>query len=72
MSEQAIKDSNLIFVATVEQYALKHKMSTEKALQIFAKHNLFSLLRSQYEVLHMLDFDDAVEFAEDVLRSEVA
>ena len=61
------RDKNLIVVYALDGYAHNHGISTYEAAQIFKKHDMFSLLRSQYEVLHMLDLDESVGFAEDVL-----
>lgn len=72
MSEQDIKDCNMIVVAVVEGYAQKHNMPVEDVLLLFKKYNVLETIRSQYNVLHMLDFDDAEEFAEDLLRGKIA
>ena len=68
MSDQDIKDCNLIVVAAVEKYAQKHNMKTENVLQLFDKHNIIPVIRSQYAVLHMLDLEEAALFAEDMLK----
>ena len=68
MSEQDIKDCNLIVIAAVEEYAKKHNMKTEQVLQLFNQHNIIPEIRSQYVVLHMLDLDEAALFAEDMLK----
>ena len=68
MSEQDIKDNNLIVIAAVEEYAQKHDMQTAEVLLLFNQHNIIPLIRSQYAVLHMLDLDEAELFAEDMLK----
>lgn len=68
MSEQDKRYCNLIVVYIVESYAAKHNMSTKDVLLLFRQHNLLETIRSQYAVLHMLDFDEAEEFAEDILK----
>lgn len=65
-------DANTIIVATVEEYAHKHDMSTSAVIALFREGDMFSLLRSQYEVLHTLDLSEGAAFAEDVLRSHHA
>ena len=72
MSEQDIKDCNLIVVAVVEGYAYKHNISVNQVLTLFNKYDVLGLLRSQYNVLHMLDLDEATEFAEDIIKGKVA
>ena len=62
MSEQDIKDCNL------EGYAQKHGLMVADVIRLFNQHDIISAIRSQYAVLHMLDLDEAVEFAEDMLE----
>lgn len=72
MSEQDKKDCNLIIVSVVENYADKHNMSSKDVLLLFRKHNLLETIRSQYSVLHMLDLDEAEEFAEELLEGKAS
>ena len=37
-------------------------------IRLFNQHDIISAIRSQYAVLHMLDLDEAEEFAEDMLE----
>ena len=64
---QDTHDSNLLVVAAVEEYARRHEISTKETIDIFREHNIFFAIRSQYEVLHMLDLDEAASFADDLL-----
>ena len=68
MSEQDIKDCNFLVIAAVEGYAHKHGLMVADVIKLFNKHDIISAIRSQYSVLHMLDLDEAVEFAEDMLE----
>ncbi len=68
MSEQDKKDCDLLTVAAVEEYARRHGMETAQVLTLFQQHEIISAIRSQYGVLHMLDLDEAADFAEDMLR----
>lgn len=72
MSVQDEKDCNLMIVASVEEYAQRHNISTEKAIELFRKYDVFSAIRSQYSVLHMVDFDEITSFAEDILKWKTA
>lgn len=60
--------SNLIVVATVEEYARRHNLTTENTIKLFNKHHIFPAIREQYEVLHMLDLDEGASLAEDLLN----
>ena len=68
MSEQDIKDCNFLVIAAVEGYAYKHGLTVADVIKLFNRHDIISAIRSQYSVLHMLDLDEAEEFAEDMLE----
>lgn len=68
MSEQDIKDCNFLVIAAVEGYAHKHGLTVADVIKLFNQHDIISAIRSQYAVLHMLDLDEAEEFAEDMLE----
>ncbi len=70
MTDKQKQESDLIFVVTTENYAARHKMSISNVLNLFSKKNIYNLLRSQYEVLHTLDFNESLEFVEDYLCKE--
>ena len=70
MTDKQKHESDLIFVITTENYATRHRMSILNVLKLFSKKNIYNLLRSQYEVLHTLDFDESLEFVEDYLCKE--
>ncbi len=65
-----VDDENLMIVSTVEEYAFLHKMKTTDVLMLFKKNNIASILRSQYDVLHMLDIRDSVSMVEKILERE--
>ncbi len=68
MNRQKERDSNLIVVATVEEYSSRHHMSVKEVLSLFEQYDITDLLRSQYEVLHMMDLGEGANFAESVLQ----
>lgn len=72
MQEHRNQEENLIIVSTVEEYALKHQMSASDVLHLFSKYNIQSILRSQYEVLHMLDLSESLEFVENYLGRKMS
>lgn len=61
------RDKNLLVVTALDGYARNHRISTYEAAQVFKKNDMFSLIRSQYDVLHTLALDESIRFAEDVL-----
>lgn len=72
MSSQEEREANLIVVAAVEEYGLRHHMPVKEVLSLFERHHIVDLLRSQYEVLHMMDLSEAANFAESVLQGAEA
>ena len=66
-SIQVERDKNLLVVTALDGYARNHQMSTADAARLFQRHGIFSLIRSQYEALHMLALEESIQFAEDVL-----
>ena len=67
MSEIRRQEENLIIVSTVEEYALKHNMDVSDVLRLFSKYNVLKILRSQYDVLHMMDLSESLDFVENFL-----
>lgn len=68
MRELSIEDDEkLIYVSTVEEYAFRHGLKVSDVLRIFKKYGIEKLLKSQYEVLHMLDISDSVSMVEGIL-----
>ena len=67
MNTQDERDANLIVVATVQGFALEHEMEPSAVLQLFDKHGIIELVRSQYDVLHTQDIFEGAAFANDVL-----
>lgn len=61
-------DEKLIYVSTAEEYALRHSLRVCDVLRLFKKNSIEKLLKSQYEVLHMLDISESVSMVESVLR----
>lgn len=61
-------DEKLIYVSTVEEYAFRHGLPVCDVLRLFKRNSIEKLLKSQYEVLHMLDISDSVSMVESILR----
>lgn len=72
MGSQEEREANLIVVATVEEYSLRHHMPVKEVLALFERYHIGNLLRSQYEVLHTMDLDEGADFAEAVLQGAVS
>lgn len=67
-TSQTEKDKNLLVVTALQGYAANHNISEYEAYEKFSKHNLFSLIREQYDALHTQDLEETVAFAEDVMK----
>ena len=71
MKNQKEKDTNLIIVATIEEYGLRHNMEVLDVLELFKQKDIIPLLRSQYDVLHTMDLSEGVDFVESFLEDVV-
>lgn len=67
MTETRIQEENLIIVTAVEEFALKHGMKVSEVLQLFSENHIQQILRSQYDVLHMLDLSESLDLVESIL-----
>jgi hypothetical protein len=67
MLEQRERDENLLVVAAVEGYALKHGITAKETLALFDKNDLVCLIRSNYGTLHTQSLEESAVFAEDYL-----
>ena len=72
MSEQDIKDANLLVVIAVDGYARRHHVSAEEAYGYLSSKAIPRVIRENSATLHMLDPFEVVDFVEDVLKREVA
>lgn len=68
MDNKREKESDLIVIASAEEFAYKHEMKVNEVLHLFQEKGIFELLRSQYEVFHTLDLSEGAEFVESYLR----
>lgn len=60
-------DEKLMYVSTVEEFAFRHGLPVCDVLRLFKRHSIEKLLKSQYEVLHMLEISDSVSMVESIL-----
>ena len=65
------KDENLMVITAVEGYSFEQGMNEKEVFDMFIQHNVFNLLRSQYDTLHTQSLDESISFAEDVLSRAV-
>lgn len=70
MAKLQEQESNLIVVSATEKYASRHNMKVSDVLLLFKKYNVFKMLRSQYNVLHMLALEESADFVEEFLSRE--
>ena len=68
MSEQDVKDANLLVVIAVDGYARRHHVTAAEAYERLSAATIPGVIRDHYETLHMLDPFEVVDFVEDVLR----
>ncbi len=68
LSDSIEQDKNLLVVAAVEGYALNHSTDAFSAYTKLKQHNILSLIRNQYEVLHTQPLEETVAFTEDVMK----
>ncbi len=61
-------DKNLLVVTAVEGYAHNHNIEAKTAYETLSNHNLISLVREQYDVLHTQPIEETVSFVEDVMK----
>lgn|GEM_PF-1131548 len=67
MITQREKDENLMIVAAVIGYALKHDIETPDVYDLFRKNDIPKKIRACYDVLHSQSIDESLYFAEDIL-----
>jgi len=72
MSEQDVRDANLLLVIAVDGYARRHNVSSAEAYAYLSGKAIPKAIRDNYETLHMLDPFEVVDFVEDILNRELA
>lgn len=60
-------DKNLMVVTAIQGYAENHHIAEVEAYELFARKDLLTLIRSQYEALHTQPLEECINFVEDVL-----
>jgi hypothetical protein len=58
---------NLIIVASIDGYAHEHGISNETTFEIFKQHDMFKVLRDNYETLHTQSLFEGAKFAGDYI-----
>ena len=61
-------DEDLIIVAAVEEFAVRHGMTSEKTVELFRKYDMFTVLRSEYAYLHTQPLTEGADFAENYIK----
>ena len=61
-------DANLLVVTAVQGYAANHQLNEQEAYTILSEHDMLSLVREHYDVLHTQPLEETVAFVEDVMR----
>ena len=70
MYDSKSRDENLLVVAAVEGYSLKHGISAKETISLFAQKDLMKIIRSNYGTLHTQSLSESVAFVEDVLARQ--
>jgi hypothetical protein len=68
MFSQRERDENLLVVAAVQSYSLKHDIPACETVALFQSKGIIDLIRSNYDVLHTQSLSESASFAEDVLK----
>lgn len=68
IQKQTEIDKNLLVVTAIQGYAQNHHIPESAAYELFLRHDMLNLIRSQYEALHTQSLEETVSFAEDVMR----
>ena len=67
MTSKRERDANLLVVAAVQGYSLKHGIPASETAVLFSHKGLFDIIRANYEVLHTQSLEESASFAEDIL-----
>ena len=51
-------DVEILSIQALEGYARQHDLSTEEAVKLFYKHQVFEKILIQHEYLHQLDIEE--------------
>ena len=64
------KDCEMLSIETMEAYAKKYSISGDEAARLFHEKQVFEKILIQYEYLHQVSQQEALEFVEKVIKEE--
>ncbi|MDR1189089.1 MAG: DUF3791 domain-containing protein [Bifidobacteriaceae bacterium] len=66
------REQNLIIVAAVEGYSREHGITPLETFELFRRHDMFKVLRRNFDALHTQDLFEGARFAHDYLARQAA
>lgn len=61
-------DMEMLYVHTLEKYALNHGMDANEVIIIFHENHMWSQMLLQYEYLHQVSLEEATAYAEEIIQ----
>lgn len=61
-------DMELLYVHTLEEYAIKHDMDTNEVIIIFHENHVWSQMLLQYEYLHQVSLEETTAYVEEIIQ----
>lgn len=72
MSMSIQSDVEILSVQALERYARQHDLPTAEAAKLFYKHQVFEKILIQHEYLHQLDFEDTMNYVEEIISENAS
>lgn len=72
MSMSIQSDVEILSVQALERYARQHDLPTAEAAKLFYKHQVFEKILIQHEYLHQLDFEDTMNYVEEIISQNAS
>lgn len=63
-------DIEILSIQAMEAFAKRSHISGEDAMELFHKYKVFENIMIQHEYLHQVDFEEVMEFVEQVIHEE--
>ena len=63
-------DVEILSIQALEGYARQHDLSTEEAVKLFYKHQVFEKILIQHEYLHQLDIEETLDYVEEIISED--
>ena len=63
-------DIEMLYVQAMEVYAKNYLLSGENVADLFHNHQIFEKMLIQHEYLHQIDFDEVMEFIDQIMNTD--